>query len=171
MAKVFASLSDAKSLFESVKTKNGGMSYVVGSTFTIPSDYEKCLGFEKVQGVDVPCLILEQGVLFLSSLTKRVYKYEYDNSPDINQTFSPNGEFECVGFVEDSESEVFKLVASCANQLEAVKSLAGKTIEICGIDIVVSAGGDFVELDGRVKFVPTKLVEKQLPHWKFVDSK
>lgn len=171
MAKVFAKFEDAKNLFESAKTKKGGISYVVGQIYTIPENYEKCLACEMVQGTPVPCLILEQGgTLFLSSVTKRIYQYEYDGTSNTEQTFSPHGEFECVGFVEDNESEVFKLVASCANQLEAVKKLAGKTIEIHAVDEFVSAGGDFVDVNGRTKFVPTKLVKKQLPRFRFVDA-
>lgn len=172
MAKLFSDFGLAKSLFESFKTKKGGISYTVGQRFSIPEiesdeDLQKILGFEEVENRQVPCLILDEGVLFLSSLTKRVYTYTCDGSSDLESS-DVMGVFTCTGFVEDSESEVFKLVASCANQLEAVKALSGKTVEIDRIDMVVSAVGDFVELDGRVKFVPTKLVERQLPRWKFV---
>lgn len=172
MAKLFSDFGLAKSLFESSKTKKGGISYTVGQRFSFPeinvdADLEKILGFEDVDDRKVPCLILDEGVLFLSSLTKRIYTYTCDGSSDLESS-DVMGVFTCTGFVEDSGSEVFKLVASCANQLEAVKSLSGKTVEIDSIDMVVSSGGDFIEDNGRVKFVPTKLVEKQLPHWKFV---
>lgn len=172
MAKVFANLSDAKSLFEGASTKKGGMRYTVGQRFSFPdvsndADLEKILGFEVVQGTPVPCLILDGGVLFLSSLTKRVYTYTCDGDDKLSSSRA-DGEFECTGFVENSESEVFKLVASCANQLKAVEALAGKTIEIDSISMHVSASGDFVEENGRTSFIPTKLVERQLPHWKFV---
>lgn len=172
MAKLFSDFGLAVSLFECSKTKKGGISYTVGQRFSIPEitcddDLKKILGFEVVQGRQVPCLILEQGVLFLSSLTKRVYTYTCDGSSDIDDS-DVTGVFTCTGFVEDSFSDVFKLVSSCANQFDAVQSLSGKTVEVDSIDIVVSSVGDFVDENGRTKYVPTKLVEKQLPHWKFV---
>lgn len=167
MAKVYNDLRSAKADFENAKTKKGGMRYAVGQRFSFPeikgdSDLEKILGYEVVGGETVPCLILPEGVLFLSSLTKRVYTYTCDGDDELGKLFV------CTGFVEDDESEVFKLVASCANQLKAVEALSGKTIEIDSIDMVMSAGGEFVEENGRTNFVPTKLVERQLPHWKFV---
>lgn len=172
MAKLFSDFGLAKSLFEDSKTKKGGIIYTVGQRFSIPEitgddDLKKILGFEVVQDTQVPCLILDCGTLFLSSLTKRVYTYTCDDSDDLRNSRA-DGEFVCTGFVEDSDSEVFKLVASCANQLKAVEALSGKTVEIDSISVHVSSGGEFVEENGRTKFVPTKLVEKQLPHWKFV---
>ena len=125
-----------------------------------------------MQGSKVPCLILEQGgTLFLSSITKRIYLYECDGTKDIEKSRT-DGEFDCTGFVEDSEGEVFKVVANCANQFKAVEALAGKTIEIYQIDEFVSAGGNFEkDASGRVSFEPTKLVKKQLPRFRFVDAK
>lgn len=175
MAKVFAKLNDAISLFESASTKKGGTNYIVGQIYTFPEikdtkDLEPILGFEDVHGVKVPCLILKDGgVLFLSSITKRIYTYTCDGEDDVEKSYA-GGNFVCTGFVEDSESEVFRLVASCANQLDAVKALSGRSIELYQVDKFVGASGDFIEDNGRKKFVPTKLVEKQLPRFRFVDA-
>lgn len=175
MAKVFTKLSDAISLFQDTSTKKGGMNYIVGQVYTFPEikddkDLEPVLGFEEVHGVNVPCLILKEGgVLFLSSLTKRIYTYNCDGSNDIEASYA-GGNFVCNGFVEDNESDVFKLVASCANQLDAVKALSGRSIELYEVDKFVGANGDFIEDNGRKKFVPTKLVEKQLPRFRFVEA-
>lgn len=175
MAKVFAKLSDAISLFQDASTKKGGINYIVGQVYTFPEikdnkDLEPILGFEDVHGTHVPCLILKEGgVLFLSSVTKRIYTYTCDGSNDIEASYA-GGDFVCDGFVEDSDSEVFKLVASCANQLEAVKALSGRSIELYEVDKFVGANGDIIEDNGRKKFIPTKLVEKQLPRFRFVNA-
>lgn len=176
MAKIYNDFKSAKDAFQGAMTKKGGMNYKVGATYTIPyyeneEDYLKILGHETVQGTRVPCLILEQGgLLFLSSITKRIYEYEYNNSNELKQDFKAGGLFVCTGFVEDDESDVFNLVASCANQFDAVMALAGKTIELYQVDKYVSAGGDFKDENGRTTFTPTKLVEKQLPRFRFVDT-